>query len=254
MGAAEPRALPLGLPPDIRASPRGVCRRPGPALQGLLALMICLAVFAWYAAPLIRHLNLPVIGRTSSDSNFYIWSFRWLPYAITHGLNPLYSNQIMAPGGISLAWTTPVPAVVIARPRLALGRPVELADRAQRRTRPAYQLRPSGPGDRLGAVAGRTRREQAGAGRTLDPRGAGPGDDRGRRARVLPGRSAAGGESGRGGHAPGRSVAAVHHRRDIPAVPETGRGRPGRLVSRERRDAVPGLLRVLLPDRGRVHQ
>jgi hypothetical protein len=82
-------------------------------LQGLLALAIYLAAFAWYAVPLIRYLNMPVIGHTSPDSNFYIWSLRWLPYAISHGLNPLYSSQIMAPGGISLAWSTPAPTAVI---------------------------------------------------------------------------------------------------------------------------------------------
>jgi hypothetical protein len=95
------------------AFPR-IRRVPEPALQGLLALAIYLGAFAWYAVPLIRYLDLPVIGHTSPDSNFYIWSLRWMPYAITHGLNPLYSNQIMAPGGINLAWSTPAPTVVIA--------------------------------------------------------------------------------------------------------------------------------------------
>jgi hypothetical protein len=86
---------------------------PGPALQGLLALVIYLAAFAWYAMPLIRYLGMPVIGHTSPDSNFYVWSLRWLPYAVSHGLNPLYTSQIMAPGGINLAWSTPAPAVVV---------------------------------------------------------------------------------------------------------------------------------------------
>ena len=76
--------------------------------------MIYLAASAWYAAPLIRYLAMPVLGHSSPDENFYVWSLRWLPYAITHGLNPLYSNQIMAPGGISLAWTTPAPAAAVA--------------------------------------------------------------------------------------------------------------------------------------------
>lgn len=104
--------LPSGASGHIDALPRR-WRAPGPALQGLLALVIYLAAFAWYAVPLIRYLGLPVIGHTSPDSNFYIWSLRWLPYAVSHGLNPLYSSQIMAPGGISLAWSTPAPAVVV---------------------------------------------------------------------------------------------------------------------------------------------
>lgn len=112
MDAADSRVLPSGALRRIGSASQG-WRAPGPALQGLLALAIYLAAFAWYAVPLIRYLDMPVIGHGSPDSNFYIWSLRWLPYAISHGLNPLYSNQIMAPGGISLAWSTPAPAVVI---------------------------------------------------------------------------------------------------------------------------------------------
>ena len=47
------------------------------------------------------------------DPNFYIWSLRWWPYAISHGLNPLYSRQIGAPVGFSLAWTTTAPALAV---------------------------------------------------------------------------------------------------------------------------------------------
>jgi hypothetical protein len=112
MDVADSPMLPSRAPRRIGASSQG-WRAPGPGLQGLLALGIYLAAFAWYAVPLIRYLNMPVIGHLSPDSNFYVWSLRWLPYAISHGLNPLYSNQIMAPGGISLAWSTPAPAVVI---------------------------------------------------------------------------------------------------------------------------------------------
>lgn len=114
MGATDSRALPSGSLGDIRASPPDSCRVPGPVSQGLLALLIYAAVFAWAAMPLVRDIRLPVIGRALPDSNFYVWVFRWLPYAIAHGLNPLYTNQIMAPGGIGLAWTTPVPPVVLA--------------------------------------------------------------------------------------------------------------------------------------------
>jgi hypothetical protein len=112
MDAADSRVLPAGPLQRIGALSRG-WRVPGPAQQGLFALAIYLAAFAWYAVPLIRYLDMPVVGHVSPDSNFYIWSLRWLPYAISHGLNPLYSNQIMAPGGISLAWSTPAPTVVI---------------------------------------------------------------------------------------------------------------------------------------------
>jgi hypothetical protein len=89
-------------------------RSPGPVLQGLLALAIYLAVFIiGLASPLIRDPGLPQVGQYTVDPNFYIWSLRWWPYAISHGLNPLYSHQIGAPGGYQLAWTTSVPAVSV---------------------------------------------------------------------------------------------------------------------------------------------
>jgi hypothetical protein len=85
-----------------------------PALEALLALAVYLAVFIIaYAFPLIRHPGLPWVGQATLDPNFYIWSWRWWPYAISHGLNPLYSGQIGAPAGYNLAWTTPVPAAAV---------------------------------------------------------------------------------------------------------------------------------------------
>ena len=77
MDAAGSRVLPSGALWRVGAWPQG-WRAPGPVLQGLLALAIYLAAFAWYAMPLIRYLDMPVIGHTSPDSNFYVWSLRWL--------------------------------------------------------------------------------------------------------------------------------------------------------------------------------
>ncbi len=89
-------------------------RVPRPAVQGLLALAAYLAVFIIaYAFPLVVHPGLPQVGQTQVDPNFYIWSLRWWPYAISHGLNPLYSRQIGAPAGYDLAWTTTAPALAV---------------------------------------------------------------------------------------------------------------------------------------------
>lgn len=85
-----------------------------PALQGLLALGGYLAVFIiCYAAPLLRHLSVPLIAQAYPDPGIFIWSWQWWPYAISHGLNPLYSGQIGAPAGYNLAWTTPTAAVAV---------------------------------------------------------------------------------------------------------------------------------------------
>lgn len=112
MDATESQARPSSPLRRAGALPRAVWRAPGPALQGLLAFAVYLAAFAWYAVPLIRYLNQPVVGHGSPDANFYVWVLRWLPYAVSHGINPLYSNQIMAPGGIDLAWSTPAATMI----------------------------------------------------------------------------------------------------------------------------------------------
>jgi len=89
-------------------------RTPGPALQGLLALVIYLVVFILgLGQGLLTHLNQPAVGQVEVDPNFYIWAWRWWTYAVSHGLNPLYSYQIGAPAGSSLAWATTSPSVAL---------------------------------------------------------------------------------------------------------------------------------------------
>lgn len=85
---------------------------PGPALQGLIALVIYLVVFILgFGQALITHLNQPAVGQVEVDPNFYIWAWRWWTYAVAHGLNPLFTYQIGAPAGTSLAWATTSPSV-----------------------------------------------------------------------------------------------------------------------------------------------
>jgi hypothetical protein len=97
---------------------------PGPAVQGLVALVIYLVVFILgFAQALITHLNQPAVGQVEVDPNFYIWAWRWWTYAVAHGLNPLYSYQIGAPAGTSLAWatTSPSAALLVAPVTAAFG-------------------------------------------------------------------------------------------------------------------------------------
>ena len=83
-------------------------------LQGLIAFVIYLVVFILaFGQALLPHLNVPKVGQVEVDPQFYIWALRWWPYAITHGLNPLYSTQIGAPGGFNLAWATTTPTVAL---------------------------------------------------------------------------------------------------------------------------------------------
>ena len=87
-------------------------RVPAPVLQGLLAFAIYLTVFITvYARAVLAHLGEPELLQYFTDPNFYVWSIRWWPYAVEHGTNPLFSSQIGAPHGYSLAWATTVPSV-----------------------------------------------------------------------------------------------------------------------------------------------
>ena len=99
--------------------------RPGrlssPVQQGLVAFAIYLLVWLMTADQvLIHHLTWAEIDQKSMDPNFYVWSLRWWPYAIGHGLNPLYTNQIGAPAGHSLAWVTTVPPLALLAAPLTL--------------------------------------------------------------------------------------------------------------------------------------
>jgi hypothetical protein len=120
--ATDFRVRPPGPAPQIEEAPappfrftglpRVAARAPGPAMQGLLALAIYLAVFiTGFALPLISHLNVPNIRQYWTDPQFYAWSLRWWPYAVSHWTNPLFSNQIGAPQGYNLAWASTTPSV-----------------------------------------------------------------------------------------------------------------------------------------------
>ena len=110
---AVPHAAVSRVPPFRFATVRQLARGiPRPVLQGLLALGIYLTVFIiGFALPLISHLDEPNLRQYWTDPNFYTWAMQWWPYAVSHGLNPLYSTQIGAPGGYNLAWATTTPSV-----------------------------------------------------------------------------------------------------------------------------------------------
>ena len=109
---AEPEAAAPATPRDWLRSP---------VLQGGAALLIY--VLAWIPTafrPIVHHPALALLDQKSMDPNFYVWSLRWWPYAIAHGLNPLYSSQIAAPAGHSLAWVTTVPPLALLATPLTL--------------------------------------------------------------------------------------------------------------------------------------
>jgi hypothetical protein len=102
-------------PSRITALRRLFARVPGPVVQGLLALAIYLVVFILAAGmPLARHLNVPNLRQYWTDVQFYAWALGWWPWAVSHGVNPLFSSQIGAPHGYDLAWASTAPSVDLA--------------------------------------------------------------------------------------------------------------------------------------------
>ena len=90
-------------------------RAPGPVLQGLFALVIYLVVFvAGFGLALVGTLQVPRVGQNYVDPNLFIWYWRWWPYAVSHGHNPLYTHAIGVPVGWNLAaWGTSTPSVAL---------------------------------------------------------------------------------------------------------------------------------------------
>ncbi|HUC21786.1 MAG TPA: hypothetical protein VMA73_03705 [Streptosporangiaceae bacterium] len=112
-------AEPPGQSAASPAAPRNLLR--SPVLQGVLAFLIYLAAFLETPfRPILLHASQAVMDQKSMDPNFYVWGLRWWPYAIGHGLNPLYTHQIAAPGGHSLVWVTTAPPVVLLAVPLTL--------------------------------------------------------------------------------------------------------------------------------------
>jgi hypothetical protein len=113
---AEPPTAVAPVPPSRFTRPWPfVTSAPRPAVQGLLAFTIYLAVFILAGGmPLIRHLNVPNLRQYWTDVQFYAWALGWWPYAVSHGINPLFSSQIGAPHGYDLAWASTAPSVDLA--------------------------------------------------------------------------------------------------------------------------------------------
>lgn len=94
--------------------------------HGFTALGIYLALWLLVGAlPLVIHPGWSQLNQGGMDPNFYVWSLRWWPYALGHGLNPLNSALVQAPTGASLAWTTTIPPLaVLAWPLTAVAGPI----------------------------------------------------------------------------------------------------------------------------------
>jgi hypothetical protein len=62
---------------------------------------------------------------SAGDSELFMWMLGWVPYSITHGLNPLFTDYLIYPSGANLFWTLiPILPGVVLAPFMALLGPV----------------------------------------------------------------------------------------------------------------------------------
>lgn len=57
-------------------------------------------------------MNTGFIG-VGADPLLFMWFMRWIPFAIGHGFNPLYSNFVSYPYGVNILWNTSIPLASI---------------------------------------------------------------------------------------------------------------------------------------------
>ena len=118
----------MSLPaPQLRPDPRAIEPAPPRAwLTRLSTAVVLLPIYGLLALGLFaatwRHPFTNVVG-DGPDPPVFIWYLRWVPFAIGHGLNPLFSGYLDFPDGINLMWQTSVPLVglLLAPITLTLG-------------------------------------------------------------------------------------------------------------------------------------
>ena len=80
---------------------------------------LALAVYAGFALilffPILSRPTTAYIGGepgpAQQDPQSFMWFLMWVPYALSHHLNPLLTNWIFSDSGANLAWNTAVPFV-----------------------------------------------------------------------------------------------------------------------------------------------
>ena len=80
--------------------------------SSLLALASYLALSALLFASALRHPFHLQVGN-ATDGLLAMWFLKWLPFAISHGHNPLLTNYLDYPAGVNLMWNGSMPLVAL---------------------------------------------------------------------------------------------------------------------------------------------
>jgi hypothetical protein len=97
-----------------------------PAWKALGAYLIYQTMaFAIWVIPILSVFGREHIGTGLQDSRYYQWALEWTPWALSHGVNPLYASSVFAPTGVSMAWSAFVPGpALVAWPITAVFGPL----------------------------------------------------------------------------------------------------------------------------------
>ena len=102
---------PRERPADQRRRPRSSVSRSSTdllALLGFLGLSVLLFAGSWRAP------TSSVAGTGTQDIGIIVWFLRWVPFALSHAENPLFTNYINAPQGVSSMWNASMPVAGVA--------------------------------------------------------------------------------------------------------------------------------------------
>jgi hypothetical protein len=78
--------------------------------QGFAAFGIYLvASILAFALPVMTRLDTGCVGICGMDARLYVWSFRWMQYALENGKDPLHTDLLWSPFGMNLTWVTTLP-------------------------------------------------------------------------------------------------------------------------------------------------
>jgi len=112
--------LPIRTRARVAAGVRSFARRVPPwsaALAGYLILALLLFLPVWLQP------GQRTVGGGGGDPFFSSWFIRWIPHAISHGWNPLFTTYLDYPDGVNLMWngSIPLPSLVVAPVTLTAG-------------------------------------------------------------------------------------------------------------------------------------
>jgi len=81
--------------------------------DGLLALVIYLAIALFWYRVAVEHMSSACTCSLPGDAASITWALVWFPHALLHGLNLLHTKAMWTPTGINLAGATAVPFLAI---------------------------------------------------------------------------------------------------------------------------------------------